>query len=42
MAVMGHGHHGQLLPLYFAKRILTTVHLKHVQLKHIDIGNSAF
>ena len=33
MAVMG--HHGPLLPLYFAKRILTTVHLKYLQLKHI-------
>ena len=33
MAVMD--HHGQLLPLYFAKRILATVHLKHLQLKHI-------
>ena len=33
MAVMG--HHGPLLPLYFAKRILTTVHFKHLQLKRI-------
>ena len=34
MAVMG--HHGPLLPLYFAERILMTVHLQHLQLKRID------
>ena len=33
MAVMG--HHGLLLPLYFAERILMAVYLKHLQLKHI-------
>ena len=34
MAVLS--HHGPLLPLYFAERILMTVHLQHLQLKHID------
>ena len=29
------GHHGPLLPLHFAERILTAVYLKHLQLKHI-------
>ena len=30
------GHHGLLLPLYFAEQILMAVHLEHLQLKHID------
>ena len=34
MAVMG--HHGPLLPLYFAERILMTLHLQHLQLNHTD------
>ena len=29
------GHHGSLLQFYFAERILTTVHLQHLQLKYI-------
>ena len=33
MAVMG--HHGPLLPLHFAERMLMKVYLKHLQLKHI-------
>ena len=33
MVVMG--HHGSLLPLHFAERILTAVCLKHLRLKHI-------
>ena len=33
MAVMG--HHGPLLPLYFAERLLMTDHIKYLQLKYI-------
>ena len=34
MALMG--HHGPLLPLYFAERMLMSFHLQHLQLKQID------
>ena len=34
MGVMG--HHGPLLPLYLAERILMTVYLQHLQSNHID------